>query len=38
MIKFKADLKENIHKKIGEKYPIDQSELDIDTTPSIKMG
>jgi arginyl-tRNA synthetase len=38
MIKFKADLKENIFKKIGEKYPIDQSELDIDTTPSIKMG
>lgn len=38
MIKFKAELKENIHKKIGEKYPIDRSELGIDTTPSIKMG
>ncbi len=38
MIKFKADLKENIYNKISESYPIDQSELDIDTTPSIKMG
>jgi arginyl-tRNA synthetase len=38
MIKFKAELKENIHKRIGEKYSIDRSELDINTTPSIKMG
>ncbi len=38
MIKFKADLKENIYNKISESYSIDQSELDIDTTPSIKMG
>jgi arginyl-tRNA synthetase len=38
MIKVKKDLKENIHKKIGGKYPIDPTELDIDYTPSIKMG
>jgi arginyl-tRNA synthetase len=38
MIKLKAELKENIYRKIGEKYPIDRSMLDIDTTPSIKMG
>jgi arginyl-tRNA synthetase len=38
MIKLKADLKANIHNKIGEKYPIDLSDLEIDTTPNIKMG
>ncbi len=38
MIKIKNDLREAIHNKISEKYPIDLSELDIDTTPHIKMG
>ncbi len=38
MIKLKADLEKNIYKKIVENYPIDRSELTIDTTPSVKMG
>jgi arginyl-tRNA synthetase len=38
MIKLKTELKENIYKKIEKKYPIDRAELDIDTTPNIKMG
>ena len=38
MLKVKADLKEIIYKKLGDTYPIDRSELDVDTTPSIKMG
>jgi arginyl-tRNA synthetase len=38
MIKIKADLKDIIHRKIGDTYPIDRAELDIDTTPNIKMG
>ncbi len=38
MIKVKSDLKEIIYRKLCETYPIDRSELDVDTTPSIKMG
>jgi arginyl-tRNA synthetase len=38
MIKIKTKLKEDILQKIGERYPIERSELDIDSTPSIKMG
>ncbi|MGD9347643.1 MAG: arginine--tRNA ligase [Candidatus Aminicenantes bacterium] len=38
MIKLKTDLKANIHKKIGKNYPIEPSDIDIDTTPNIKMG
>jgi arginyl-tRNA synthetase len=38
MIKLKAELKENIYKIVSEEYPIDRSMLDIDSTPSIKMG
>jgi arginyl-tRNA synthetase len=38
MIKLKTDLKENIYKLLREKYPLDRSELDIDSTPSIEMG
>ena len=38
MIKTKADLKKNIHKRIGENYPLELTDLGIDTTPNIKMG
>jgi len=38
MIKLKTDLKENIYKLVSENYPLDRSDLEIDSTPSIEMG
>lgn len=38
MLKLKARIKEKIHERIKEKYPLDFSELGIDYTPHQKLG
>jgi len=38
MIEFKKDLKQNIHNIVGAKYPLELTDIDISSTPNIKMG
>jgi arginyl-tRNA synthetase len=38
MIRYKDELKEKIRQKLGDKYPIDESKLELTATPHAKMG
>lgn len=38
MIPFKSQLKKEIHERLKDKYPLELSEIEIDTTPQLKMG